>query len=79
MKKANLAWTYVNTRKKMEEIRASIEKTREEIAELDEEDDGYQKEFYGRYMQARRDAGIPEDENPDNFIAYMCDDLDLGF
>jgi hypothetical protein len=82
VKKANLVWTYVNTRNKMEEIKKSILKTREEIAEMDDEHKEFDMLFYEKYNNARKEVGLStEDVNSDNdnFIKYMCDDLDLGF
>jgi hypothetical protein len=31
----------------------------------------------GKYMDARKKAGLPNDDN--SFIKYMAEDLDLGF
>jgi hypothetical protein len=83
VKKANLVWTYIETRKKMEQMKENILKARKEIAEMDAEDPAYQEEYYERYMRARKEAGLPTDIDPNenNFIKYMAKDAEeeLGF
>ena len=41
VKKAQLVWTYLETQKKMDEMKVSIVKTREEIAELDDDEPSF--------------------------------------
>lgn len=83
VKRANLVWTYVETRKKMDQMKESILKTRREIAEMDKEDSSYRDDYYEHYMKARREAGLPTDPDPseNNFIKYMAMDAEeeLGF
>jgi hypothetical protein len=80
VKKAQLVWGYSQTMKKMEDMKASIIKTREQIKEMDEQNPDFSKEYFERYMKARRDAGIPEEHNTEeNFVKYMVEDIDLGF
>lgn len=80
VKKAQLIWGYSQTMKKMDEMKASIIKTREQIKEMDEQNPEYSKEYFERYMKARRDAGIPDEHNTEeNFVKYMVEDIDLGF
>jgi hypothetical protein len=56
-------------------------KTRQVIAEMDETHPTYRNSYYEKYMQARKDAGIKEDEkeSQDNFIKFLVEDADLGF
>lgn len=77
VKKANLVWTYIKTQKKMDEMKESILRTRREIDEMDQEDSSYMEDYYEKYLQARKDAGIPDED--DSFIKYMVEDVDLGF
>tara|TARA_B100000073_G_C23739337_1_gene573231 strand:+ start:2666 stop:3550 length:885 start_codon:yes stop_codon:yes gene_type:complete len=79
VKKAQLTWTYLETLKKMEEMKESILKVREQIKEADAENADYIKQYREKYMEARKEAGIPD--NDDSFIKYLGEDRDseLGF
>lgn len=80
VKKAQLVWGYNKTMKELENMKQIIIRTREEIKTMDDENPEYSKEYFERYMKARRDAGIPESHTTeDNFVKYMVEDLDLGF
>lgn len=80
VKKAQLVWGYSQTMKQLEKMKESIIKTREQIKEMDEQNPEFSKEYYERYMKARRDAGIPDEHNTEeNFVKYMVEDIDLGF
>lgn len=77
VKKAQLTWTYHQTHLKMEEMKKSIIKTREEIIGLRSVNEDYHSQYFQRYMDAREKAGLPSTD--DSFIKYMAEDLDLGF
>ena len=77
VKKAQLSWTYHETLKKMEEMKRNIIKAREEIIKMRDDNSDYHEQYMGRYMEARKKAGLPDDDN--SFIKYMAEDLDLGF
>jgi hypothetical protein len=77
VKKAQLSWTYHETLKKMEDMKKNIIKAREEITKMREENSEYHEQYMNRYMDARKKAGLPDDDN--SFIKYMAEDLDLGF
>jgi len=79
VKKAQLVWTYLETQKKMAEMKESIVKTREEIAELDEEEPSFLSTYREKYMAARRDAGLKDDDA--SFLSYLGDEdeKDLEF
>jgi hypothetical protein len=78
VKKAQLTWTYKETMAKMEQMKESIIKAREEIEKMDKEDVNYSKEYMDRYMKAREESGLKTDmEN--SFIRYMVEDVDIGF
>jgi hypothetical protein len=80
VKKAQLVWTYDRTLKQLEKVKASIIKTREEIARMDAENPEYQTQHVTRYMEARKVAGIPDDmESDDSYMKYFVEDIDLGF
>jgi hypothetical protein len=77
VKKAQLTWTYSETRKKMDEMKNSIIKTRADIVKMKDENPAYHEQYMDRYMTARKKAGLPSDDN--SFMKYMAEDLDLGF
>ena len=81
VKKAQLVFTYLEHKKKMEEVKEIIIKTRKIITEMDETHPTFNESYYEKYMQARKDAGIKEDikEAQDNFIKFLVEDVDLGF
>lgn len=76
-KKAQLSWTYIEHKKKLKEIESILIKTEKEILELEGENSEFADQFYDKYMKARRDAGLPDDD--DSFIKYMVEDADLPF
>lgn len=75
VKKAQLIWTYYETKKKLGEMITILKKTDEEINQLEAESEEYKKVYKEKYMQARRDAGLKDDDN--SFIKYMCDDIEF--
>lgn len=77
VKKANLIYTYIKTQEKLEEMKQSIIRTRREIADMDRDDPSYREAYHDKYMEARKSAGIPD--NDDSFIKYMVEDVDIGF
>jgi len=54
-----------------------IIRTRQQIKEMDEKDSSYRQHVYDKYMQARRDSGLADDDN--SFIKYICEDISLPF
>ena len=80
VKKAQLVWGYKNTLEQLTKMKDIIIKTRLEIEEQDKINPDFSSNHYDRYMTARRDAGLSDDmSTEDNFIKYLCEDIDLGF
>ena len=81
VKCAQLQFTYLEHQKKMAEVKGIILKTRQVITEMDETHPTFRDSYYEKYMQARKDAGIKEDEkeSQENFIRFLVQDADLGF
>jgi len=77
VKKAQLSWTYLETQKKMDQMKESIITTRREVQELDAEFPEYINSYRDKYMEARINSGIKEED--DSFIKYLGEDADLGF
>ena len=80
VKKAQITWTYSETMKKMEDMKKIIIRTREEIVQMDQEDPELRNIYFEKYMKARRDSGM-KNENimEDNFMKFLVDDIELGF
>ena len=80
VKKAQLVWGYKNTMEQLNKMKDVIVKTRLDIIEQDGLHPDFNTKHYDRYMTARKDAGLSDDMNTeDNFIKYLCEDIDLGF
>ena len=81
VKKAQITWTYIETQKKIQEMKDIIIKTRKELDVLDDSNAEFNKNYYSKYIQARRKAGLTEQENQDNFMKFMVEDPkdQLGF
>ena len=77
VKYAQLTWTYIETNKKMEQMKENIIKTREILKEMDEENPDFINKYRAKYMKAREESGIPDDD--ESFIKYLGEDADLGF
>ncbi len=80
VKHAQLAWTYLEHHKKMEEVRDIIKKTRLEVSALDAEYPTYKDSYYEKYMTARREAGFAdtsEEVAQDNFMKFLVEDVKL--
>ena len=81
VKSSQLQFTYLEHQKKMTEIKEIILKTRGIIKQMNQDHPTFQDSYYEKYMNARRDAGIKEDEKDtqSNFIKFLVEDADLGF
>jgi hypothetical protein len=79
VKKAQLSWTYLETLKKMNEMKANIIKAREELVKMDADHPECRADYMTRYKDARKKSGLPETD--ESFMKYLGDDLeaDLGF
>lgn len=79
VKKAQVAWTYLETQKKMEEMKNVIIKTRDEIAEMEKESDEYAKTYFKKYCDARSESGLDNSANQDTFMKFLVEDEELPF
>jgi hypothetical protein len=75
VKRAQLVWTYQETKKKMVQMKESYSIAHQEIEKAEEENPSFKEEYKEKYMKARRDAGIPDDEN--SFLKYLGLDIDM--
>ena len=75
VKRAQLIWTYVETTKKMEQMKESIAITSDTIKNYDDKNPDYFSRYKERYYEARKEAGIPDDSSEDSFIKYLGMDL----
>jgi hypothetical protein len=78
VKKAQVVWSYMEHRKKLNEMIDVFEQTLLEIKEMDDEDEDYARRYLDRYLEARVKAGIPDDKNDSSFMKYLnIDVIDL--
>lgn len=77
VKKAQLSWTYLEHKKKMEEIQHILVKTRKEIEDLDKVDETFKDKYFDKYMEARKKAGLSDSQvqqTEENFVKFMVED-----
>lgn len=79
VKKAQLMWTYNETKNKLEQMRGLIAKTRREIELLDKKQPELSKIYYQKYVDAREKAGLRTDKETTDtsFMKYLAEDLVL--
>lgn len=74
VKRAQLVWTFHETKNKMLQMTESYKKATERIREINDLEPTYINQYKDKYMQARRESGIPD--NNDSFIKYLGLDLE---
>lgn len=80
VKKAQLMWTLSETRKKLEkEVIPAIKKAKLDIQNMDREHPEFDKQYYERYVEARKSVGIKDQDklNYSYFMQFLLDDNDL--
>lgn len=77
VKKAQLSFTFLEHFKKLEEIKDIIVKTRKQIIDMDEKNPEYRKNVKAKYMSARRQVSLPDDDK--SFLSLICEDVTLPF
>lgn len=78
VKKAQLSWNYLEHIKKMEEIKKHVVNAHFDILDLEKENPKFKDNYYQRYLDARKDAGIVDDERTRNsFVKFMVEDAEL--
>lgn len=80
VKKAQLMWTLVETRRRLtEEVIPAIKKTKTDIKDMDQEYPEFDKQYYQRYVDARASVGIKDQDklNYSYFMQYLLDENDV--
>jgi hypothetical protein len=80
VKKAQLMWTLVETRKRIQnEIIPAIKRAKEEIREMDKDYPDFDQLYYERYKNARESVGIKDQDklNYSYFMQYLLDENDV--
>jgi len=73
VKRAQLVWTFHETKEKMKQMKETFIKATERIKEIDEKEPSFIDQYKEKYMEARKESGIPDDNN--SFIKYLGLDL----
>ena len=78
-KKAQLIWTYIETKKKLEQMVDLIARARREVELLNDKDPTLRQDYYNRYMEARRKANLPTSPEAadQSFMRYLVEDAKL--
>jgi hypothetical protein len=79
VKKAQVTWTYLETLKKIEEMKATIITTRKQIEEIDKESPEYADQYFKKYCDARSASGLDNSANKDTFMAFLVEETPLDF
>lgn len=79
VKKAQVTWTYLETQKKLDEMKATIIKTREQIEKMEGESEEYAKNYFKKYCDARSESGLDNSTNQDTFMKFLVEDVKLDF
>ena len=79
VKKAQVTWTYLETQKKLDEMKATIIKTREQIEKMEGESEEYSKNYFKKYCDARSESGLDNSVNQDTFMKFLVEDVKLDF
>lgn len=80
VKRSQLTWTLKDTERRIrEEITPALDKARAEIQAMNAKYPDFRDQYFRRYMEARADAGLPNDFNFDTtnqigFMRYLMED-----
>tara|TARA_B100001248_G_C27328146_1_gene430065 strand:+ start:98 stop:943 length:846 start_codon:yes stop_codon:yes gene_type:complete len=77
VKRAQLLWTYKETKEKLKQMKNSYIQSIDRIKEIDLENPNFKEEYKEKYMSARRDAGIPDEKN--SFVEYLGLDIETDW
>lgn len=79
VKKAQITWSYLETVKKLEEMKEIIIKTRTEIDRMDIEEPQHKENYFKKYCDARSDSGLDNSTKQENFMKFLVEDAELPF
>jgi hypothetical protein len=71
VKRAQLIWTYRETMKKCLQMKDVIATVNQTITDTESEHPGFLSQYKEKYMTARRDAGLKDENEEENFIKYL--------
>jgi hypothetical protein len=78
VKKAQITWTYLEHLKKIEELKHIIRSTRERLIVMDVEYPLFKDQYYQKYLDARKDAGLKESpDDGDSFMRFLIEEAIL--
>lgn len=77
VKKAQVTWTYLETKKKLQEMVEIMAKTRKSLEEMEAKNPEHKDTYFQKYMAARDQAGLDTSSHQDNFIRFMIEDVNI--
>jgi hypothetical protein len=79
VKKAQVTWTYIETQKKLDEMKQTIIKTRDQIEVMEKDSDTYATNYFKKYCDARSKSGLDNSTTQDTFMKFLVEDHPLPF
>jgi hypothetical protein len=76
-KKAQLTWTYIQTKEKLNDMITLIAKARKEIDDLDKTEPAFKETFLKKYYEAREQSGLSNSPDQHTFLKYLVEDVSL--
>ncbi len=77
VKRAQLLWTYKETMEKLGTMKSSYVDAVEKIKQYDGTNPDFAENYKEKYMKARRDAGIPDEQN--SFVEFLALDVNTDW
>ena len=79
VKRAQLTWTYINTMKKLDQVRNNILNCRDEISKLDESNPEFKDNYLEKYNRSLKEVNLTQET--DSFVMYLENEAkdELGF
>lgn len=77
VKKAQLSWAYLETKKKLADMVGIIARTRVSLEEMEVKNPENKEKYFQKYMDAREKAGLDTARHQDNFIKFMVEDVTI--
>lgn len=75
VKRAQLLWTYKETKAKFTQMRKSFLASCQRIREFEAEDNTFLERYKERYFQARQQAGLKDENDEESFLKYLGVDM----
>ena len=79
VKKAQITWTYLETEKKLEEMKQIILKTTDEIKVMETTNPIFVEKYFEKYCKAREGSGLDNTTNKETFMKFLVEDHEFDW